>query len=224
MNCLSPTRTGHNHAANGLVVTLVSLTLAATVAFAMSGCGGAGDTQGKVQQTTTEQTGAAKQATAQGSYSLRDGDRDSDDEHPPLRFGNDDAPLLVDYGGRADPANTHTIEALVRSYYAASLAGNGAKACELLARSLAQAVPDEYGKGAQAGGEGCRGPMSTLLAQQHARLLSQEIPTMLITGVHVKGKVGLAVLRFKTTPESQIILAREGGIWKINALFGAYMP
>jgi hypothetical protein len=217
-------RAGHNHAASGLVVTLVFLTLAvAALGFAISGCGSAND-PAKTQQTTTEQTGPAKQANAQGDYSLRDGDADTDDEHPPLHFGNDDAPLLIDYGGRANQVDTHTIEALVRSYYAASLAGNGAKACELLARSLAQAVPDEYGKGAQAGGEGCGRPMSTLLAQQHARLLSQEIPTMLIAGVHVKGNVGLAVLRFKTTPESQIILAREGGIWKINALFGTYMP
>jgi hypothetical protein len=42
--------------------------------------------------------------------------------------------------------------------------------------------------------------------------------------VRVKADLGLAVIAFKTTPESEIVLEREGHTWKIDALFGGYMP
>jgi hypothetical protein len=201
----------------GLALIAIILTLAP------SGCGGA---HRATATSATASTGratmpAASPAARTTGYSKRDGDSDSDDEHPPLHFGNDDGPLFASYGGRAGPADTRAITALVKRYYAASAGGDGARACSLLSSSLAAGVASEYGHSAH---EGCAASVSALLAEQRRRFIAEDIPTMLITAVHVKGNLGLAVLSFKTTPESQIVLAREGRVWKIDALFDTYMP
>jgi hypothetical protein len=47
---------------------------------------------------------------------------------------------------------------------------------------------------------------------------------MKVVEERVKGALGLAVLGFRTTPESEIIVERERRAWKIAALFGTYMP
>jgi hypothetical protein len=208
------------------------LATAASLLLALAGGGCAGTHRA----ATAGATGASTPASAQrvksstsppvhaGGYDLRDGDEDSDDERPPLRFGNDDPALLVDYGGRAGPAETRTISALVKSYYAVSLAGEGARACSLVASSLRTGVEAEYGSGGRTGKEGCASAMKRMLSEQHAQLVADDVPTMRVTAVHIKGDLGLAVIEFRTTPESQIILQREAGAWRIDALFGTYMP
>jgi hypothetical protein len=45
-----------------------------------------------------------------------------------------------------------------------------------------------------------------------------------ITGVRVSGSEGLALLGSRTMPASEIFVRREGGVWKIDALFGAALP
>ncbi len=198
----------------------VALTLFAfTLAVTTSGCGSAASNGPASTDPAT--TSAASHTAVTTGYSKRDGDSDSDDEHPPLHFGNDDGPLLARFGGRAAPADRRAITALVKGYYAASVAGNGERACSLLSPSIASGVAGEYGR---TGHESCATAMSALLAAQHERFVADDVSTMLVTAVHVKGDLGLAVFSFKTEPESQIVLARESGLWRIDSVEGTYMP
>ena len=45
-----------------------------------------------------------------------------------------------------------------------------------------------------------------------------------MTGAHVNGAAALVTLGFRTVPEREIILQREGGAWKIDALFDSPLP
>jgi len=200
-----------------------TLLLSALLLSGASGCGSASTPPVPKRDASLAARSPGAQTGSGGGYSLRDGDEDSDDEHPPLRFGNDDPPLIGKFGGRAGPALSRRIAALVRRYYAVSLAGDGASACALLAPGLRPGVETEYGTG-QAGQEGCAAPMARLLAEQHSQLQADEIQSMLVTAVHVNGDLGLAVLEFKRTPESEIAVQREGSAWKVDAPAGTYMP
>jgi hypothetical protein len=199
----------------------------ALVVLVAAGCGGTSEVRSS--PSTAAHGGAVVDSTAppnsqtarSGGYLKLDGDTDTDDETPSAR-GNDEGPLLASYGPLASPADTRAITALVKSYYAASVAGDATRVCSLLFVTLADGLAAQP----TAGGthQTCAGPMSLLLDEQHRRLVAEDVPTMRVTTVRVKGKVGLAVLGFRKVPESQIILAREGHAWKIDALFGTYMP
>jgi hypothetical protein len=164
-------------------------------------------------------------AGASNEYSKQDGDYDFDDvagyHSGPT---NDDLSLLATYGHRAPPAEARAVTALVKRYYAASAAGDGATACTLLSASLAGGLASATSQPVRGAGTTCAGPMSLLLEHQHAQLAAKEVATMTVIAVHTKGDIGLAVLGFRTTPQSEMILVREGGAWRINALFDGIMP
>jgi hypothetical protein len=169
-------------------------------------------------------TSAHSSTLSGGGYSKNDGDRDYDDDahyrgSPP----NDDRSLLVGYGPRASPAEVRAVTSVVKRYYVASLAGNGAAACSLLTASLAGGLAAGYSQPNHGSTHTCAAVLSPLLAQQHQRLLDEDVSTMGVTAVHVKGTLGLAVLGFKTAPEGEIPLEREGHSWKVAALFGGDM-
>jgi hypothetical protein len=192
---------------------VVGIALAAAFAAAALGVGyGCGATPSTTAPTT------------RAGYSLRDGDRDTDDKHPPVDFGNDDKPLLGTYRGRPSPATARAVAGLVKRYYAASAAGEGARACALLASGLAAGVAAQYGRGGRSRGEGCATSMTGLLGAQRETLLGEDVATMRVSAVHLDGDFALAVLLFKTAPESNILLEREGRAWRIGELFGNYMP
>ncbi len=199
-----------------------SLALPATVLLSLTAiaCGASQPTQ-----STTPRAHRATVSTAQpGGYSKNDGDEDFDDTRQYHGSpANDDLALLASYGPRASPAVARAVTSLVKRYYAASAAGNGAAACALLTANLAGGLATGQGQTGQGENHTCAATISLLLAQQHQQLLSENVATMTVTAVHVKGNLGLAVLAFKTTPESEIVLEREGHTWKIDALFGGYM-
>jgi hypothetical protein len=196
----------HNPGSVALVALLATIALSLTA----TGCGGAGS--------------ASTTGSRSGGYVKLDGDMDADDENPPAAVGADEQPLLSAYGGAASPADAHAIESLVKNYYAASLAGDAARACSMLYSNLASGLAAQQSQPVHGTPNACAGPMSVLLRQQRARLISEEISTMMVVGVRVKGNLGLAVLGFKKTPESEIVLEREGHTWKIDALVDTYMP
>ena len=207
-----------DNSTRGGALALLPVTL---LVFAASGCG---ETDATASSRSTSTRDASPTQTAPvGGYLKLDADADTDDERSRVRTGADEQPLLRSYGPRASSAEARAIAALVKSYYAVSAAGDAAHACLLLTSTLAEGLATDPG---QPGGgrQGCAGPMSALLRQQHSRFVAEGLSTMVIVAVHVKGDFGLAVLGFRATPESQIVLQREGGAWKIGALFGSYMP
>lgn len=212
-----------NAGRQGALVLLASVLLA----LAIAGCANSDKTTDSLATHPLAGSSSAGTATSSGSqnshsgdYLKSDGDEDTDDENPAAR-GNDEQPLLDSYGPPSSPAEARTIAALVKRYYAASLAGNAARACSMLSADLAASLAAHNAQGTQTS---CAQPMSVLLEQQHQRFVAEDVATMLVTAVHVKGNLGLSVLAFRKTPESQIILVHEGGVWRIDALFGTYMP
>jgi hypothetical protein len=184
--------------------------LAATALVTAAGCGGTASTQ--------------PHAAGSSGYVKEDGDEDSDDQRPPVMVGADEQPLLTTYGGNASPADARAITALVKNYYTASAAGDAARACSLLYASLAGGLAAQQSQAVPGARATCTEPMSALLGQQRARLAAEDASTMAVTAVHVKGDLGLAVLGFRRTPASQIVVEREGRTWKIDALVATYMP
>jgi hypothetical protein len=191
--------------------------LASTVlAVGAVACGGSGSSH----STSAGSSGAAAahaSATPSGGYLKEDADEDGDDPHP-TDPGQDDQEFLASYGPKASPATASTITALVRSYYTASLAGDGTRACALLNAALATSLAKQQSPTAS-GAQACAAAIAPLLAQQHQRLLAEEPATMTVIGVYVKGILGLVVLGFGNAPESDIVVTREGGAWKIDALY-----
>jgi hypothetical protein len=157
-------------------------------------------------------------------YVTLDGDSDNDELRHPVPAEADELPLLREFATRASPADAHAITALVKRYYAASTAGNAAGACSMLLTSLASGLAAHDGASAGGAHDTCTASMSRLLAQQHRRLVSEDVSTMKVLAVRVKDALGLAVLGFKRTPESEIVLQRGARGWKIAVLFSSYMP
>lgn len=186
---------------------------------------GSSESSGTTHATTTASPAATtsthSSAPVPSGYSRDDGDNDFDDSakyhgSPP----NDDQALLATFGPKASPAVARAVASLVKRYYTVSATGNGAAACSLLTASLAGEVVAGH---SQPGAPTCAMAMSKLLSEQHERLLREDVQTMIVTAVHVNGTLGMAVLRFKAAPESELVLEREGKAWKINALFGNEM-
>ncbi len=194
------------------------LLLAALLSTTVLACG-SGSTTHTSAPTSTVAAARTSTTVARG-YSKRDGDSDFDDAehydgHPP----NDDLGLLASYGPKASPAVMRAVASLIKRYYTASAAANAPTACSLLSANLAAGIATTSDGASSA----CAAAMSQLLAQQHARLVGENPATMAVTTVHVKGNLGLAALSFKTAPEAEIVVEREAGKWKIDALFDTTM-
>jgi hypothetical protein len=152
------------------------------------------------------------------AYLREDGDKDGDEEGERNRGQDDDSAQFARYA-RANTVDAKTIAKLVRRYYAAAFAGDGAKACSMLSTTIAHGVPLEQAQATQRSGDTCATAIEPLLRQQHGHLAAEDVRRIVVVGVHVKGDTALAVLGFRALPEAQIGLEREGGRWKIDALF-----
>jgi hypothetical protein len=165
-------------------------------------------------------------AASISDYLKYDGDRDNDDDRGYRgNKENDDKTLLAKYGHLADLPTTRSVTVMVKSYYAAAAADDGRKACILLDTSLTVGLTQATSQSAQDNtGHACASSMAVFFTRQHQQLVADDVATMTVINVHVTGKVGLAVLGFRTMPEGEIILSREGHAWKINALLDSVMP
>ncbi len=192
----------------------------ALLSVGMLACGSSETTSSSTQRTASSTASAPPSVPASADgYSENDADNDFDDKttyhgSPP----NDDQEVFASYGPKASSAVAHAVASLVKRYYAVSAAGNAVDACSLLSASVAGALASEGGSGSS-----CAAGMAQVLSRERQLLLADEVATMKIVEVHAKGTIGLAVLRFKRSPESNIVVEREGSAWKINALFGSYV-
>jgi hypothetical protein len=135
---------------------------------------------------------------------------------------NDDSSSLA-YGQPASAAQTRTLTALVKRYYATAAKDDGAGACSQIGPDLAKAVPLDYGKlGASYlhGGKTCSAVMVLLFKHFHRELAGQ----VHVTSVRVQAESAVAFLGSRTMSASQIPLVREGPTWRIAALLGSPLP
>lgn len=71
-----------------------------------------------------------------------DSDRDNDIGAP----GDDTNNSVLHFGHAANATDTQAITTLIKRYYTAALAENGAKACSMMYSTLAESVPEDYGQ------------------------------------------------------------------------------
>ncbi len=205
---------------------LLALLATALLCAVATGCGTSKVTSTSAQSSdigaATAPGESAIRTAPSGGYVHEDGDQDGDDGHHAADPGQDDGSLLESYPAKASPAQAQAIAEVVKRYYAASLASNGAGACALLSPSLASGLAAE-GTGSGAHGQ-CATAMSQMLAQQHAHLVAEEPASMVVTAVRLNGATGLVVIGFKHAPESELIVQHEGGAWRVGALFDSLVP
>jgi hypothetical protein len=177
-------------------------------------------------QLGATQSSPTTTSTLPGSYWKDDGDKDSDDyaHSGKLPDDDDDRNLLAPYPNRPSQAELKAIAATVRGYYTDAAADDGARACGLLDMSLATSLDEGTSQPRQDLNGGCTAAVDHLFREQHQQLITQEPATIVVTSVHVKGDLGLALLGFRKAPEGAILIEREGGVWKLGALFDSEIP
>jgi hypothetical protein len=149
----------------------------------------------------------ARSFSGHGSPSTRDRDNDNDN--------NDDDARDLNYGHAATPAEERSVAGLVRRYYAAAAAGDGAQACRLLVPLTAESVVEDDGRSPSLRGRTCTVVMSKLFKLQH-RTLAGKSAALEMFAVRIKGNRGLALLEFPEIHEvRQLGLRRVAGTWRI---------
>jgi len=198
-----------------IVATILALALALTA------CGGASSDPAPASRAGgSEEAVAANGVRGPGGYLKTDGDPDADDRS--TKPSNDDE-LEMGRAARsgASAADRAAVTAVVKRYYTAAAAGDGAAGCTMLFASLAAAIAAEA-PGAYKGS--CAAALSRQFAREHQHLAGEQVGSMIVTGVHVSGAVGYATLGFQHAIEAEVILQREAGGWKLNSLFDSPLP
>lgn len=128
---------------------------------------------------------------------------------------------ILDFGHPASEEDARSIAELVRHYYAAAAAENGAEACAQIYVILREAIPEEYGKPPGPRfmrGRTCRPVMSKLFKHEHRQLLA-ESAKLRIVSVRVEGKHAYAILRFGSVGGLRdVMLHTEVGPWRMDSL------
>jgi hypothetical protein len=196
---------------------LVSLALTA-LACDLAGCGSTASSAAGHRAAAV-----APHATASGGYRKDDADADADERPRGGGQPDDDRHLLAAAGRPANAPARRAIATAVQSYYAAAAAGDGPQGCALLAASLAAGLAQESGD-REGRRRTCAGELSLFFDQQHGRFAADTTSPPRLVAARVRGDSALAVLRFTAATEEEILLAREGGVWRIDALSGSTMP
>lgn len=203
----------------------------ALLSVGVSACGSGKNTNSGSHATSgVAATGSTTATTASGAistqdYTKADGDKDNDNIAAPYDDTNNNE--ILDYARAASPADKQAVAALIKRYYTAAAAGDGAKACSMLYVTLAEAVPEDYGKSPPGQpymqGNTCPAVMTLLFKHLHNQL-TVELPLLKVTRVRLDQHHGLAVLSFGKMPERQISVHRERHTWKIEALLDSELP
>lgn len=195
---------------------MLALTAIAVLSTAVVACGGSSDPHLPRAVSVSD---AAPVHDPQG-YLKADGDYDPDD-HGATKSRDDEQEMIGRSSKEAPPSDLKAISVAVKRYYATALAEDGTRGCTMLERALAAAIAKEAPRN---GNATCATALSHLFQVQHRYLSAEEPVTMVITGVRIEGNEALTTLGFKRTPEGEVILKREGGHWKLDALFDSELP
>lgn len=152
-------------------------------------------------------------------------DRDRDNDFSSYDDVNHDE--ILDYAKAANATNKRKITALVKRYYLAAAAEDGSRACSMLFRPVAKAVPEDQGTSppgpAYMQGKTCPAVVTLMFKHFHDQIMT-ELPALKVTRVRLEHDHGLVVLTFGAMPERQTSVHREGYSWKMSALIDSEMP
>ena len=148
-----------------------------------------------------------------------DGSEDNLDPQNDRYHDRDDASLVA-FGVAASPADDGAVKTLVKRYYAAGAASDGAKGCGMIAPGIANSIVENYGRGPGPaylrGADSCGAVLFRLFRHEHARFATP----FTVTAVRVSGDEAFAFLGSSATPASYVALRREKGTWMIGGLLG----
>jgi ketosteroid isomerase-like protein len=150
-----------------------------------------------------------------------DKDYDDDSQTVQARYYHDkDDRGTLNLGHAASTTVRGAVAAVVERYFTAAAKGDSAIACSLLRPGLAKSLPEAYaGASYLRGAKTCQTFVSLLFKRLHDRLAG----TVKVTGVRVMGNQAVALLGSTTKPASDIMLAREGGSWRIEVLLDSVL-
>ena len=127
------------------------------------------------------------------------------------------------YGTKADDAAKTAIATAVKDFYAAKSAGDGARACALLARPAREAMIDTLARSGRLEGKGCPAVLTPSSRTRTPRYRDR-IAGVEVTGARVRDDRGLALIDIEAVPEEVIPVRREDASWKVAALAGSEIP
>lgn len=176
------------------------------------------DSSTKTTSSTTRAVTASDHPAPTPEGPTADADADSDGAGA---FDSDDT-TTRHFGHIASPADAAQIAALVRRYYADEAHENGAAACELLASTYAESVPEDYGTSppgpAWAQGKTCAEVLDRTFARYHDEIV-QRMPRLKLERIRTIGREGVVLLYFgHSQARRELRVAREGRRWTVVSL------
>lgn len=209
---------------------MLALPAAAVLVLALAACGGT-TSAGSTRDGTTippndehaiRSPAPAANKTAGATRSAdRDGDRD---------FGSSDVDLpnaLGFQGHAATAADRAAVVALVKRFYSAALAEDGAKGCSQLYTPLVEAAPEDYGEPGgpeyTLGAKNCTEVLTDLFRHFHGTLTA-EVPKLRVLRVLIERRQGVALIGFGALPKAELPLLREETHWRVGALQDHELP
>jgi hypothetical protein len=188
------------------------------------GCGSASKDAGSTSKvTSTVAAGGVSGATSSPGRLMGDEDNDYKGDVGKAYYDSDDNRIRY-YGHAASAADARAIMALVKRYYAAAAAGDGATVCALTRPIVAETMPENYGQPPGPrylrGASTCAAVLSIVFKHFHDKLT---VPVR-VTNVRVSGDRADVLLGFKTLQAGEIKMRRERGSWKIDGLLAVALP
>ncbi|HXP99469.1 MAG TPA: hypothetical protein VN845_05310 [Solirubrobacteraceae bacterium] len=127
---------------------------------------------------------------------------------------------IASYGQAASAADMGAITTLVKRYYAAAAAENGALACSFTYYIEVETLPEHYGGPPGPrwlhGADTCPTLLTRVFKHFHSKLTGPvDVMAVRVKGQRAEALVGFPGLRL---PEGVVKIRREGDGWKVNGL------
>ena len=125
---------------------------------------------------------------------------------------------IAAYGQAANASDAQAIATLVKRYYAAAAAEEGAQACSLTYYIEVETLPERYG--GPPGPRWLHGASTcpALLTRVFKHFHNQLTGAIDVKAVRVRGVSAQALVGFPGLPDGVVKIRREGDVWKVDGL------
>ena len=158
----------------------------------------------------TSACGSAGRSSAgkASAVSGHDADQDIDSRGQGGRYDTDND-ATFGWGPLADAADRRAIVALVKRYYEAAAAGDGARACTMLDPLIAEEMIEQNRHST------CARIMSRMFQPRHRELV-EDVAAFRITAVQLRGNRAVALTDFSPTRLLEVFVRRGHGVWRMD--------
>lgn len=195
--------------------------LAACLAVAVSALGAAacGSSKAPSDEAGARLQTESREARAAASVKDSDGDNDS----PASRFDPDND-ITMDFGHAGSAQDMEAVSALLGRYYRAAATGDGRKACALLYWLFVETTVEEHNSGKHGRARLTCAQIAAKTFRQHHDELVEDTKAIDLTILRVKGKRGLARVRFGPTRERLVPVELDRAEWRMGTLLDNGAP